>query len=313
MEKVLKKKALGAFLKKLASFGQVYGPVKTDTVRFEPVSHEKQLCLDEHAWFPVKEFLFPQKQVFFRFDGEKIITEDNVKKAVLFGLRKCDLNAFLINDKLFLEGEHKDLFYEQRRNNLLLVGLYCYHELDEFCFCSSMNLQDYHDIMLYDRGSYYQVKAGTPKGEFFIAHLKDTEAFVPPPTTCSLALPTQEIAHLFEHQAWKEGADSCTSCGHCTNLCPTCLCFTISDDVALDGKGERVAEWDSCQYKEFTEVAGGHVFREKRVDRFKHRIYHKIQYFRERFDMSMCTGCGRCIRGCPEKIHWIHLIGKMTQ
>ena len=91
------------------------------------------------------------------------------------------------------------------------------------------------------------------------------------------------------------------------------MCFNVEDDVDLAGGGTRDAEWDSCQFRDFTKVAGGHVFREGRVDRFKHRIYHKLQYFREEFGILMCTGCGRCIRGCPAKIEWNELVNDLDQ
>ena len=174
-----------------------------------------------------------------------------------------------------------------------------------------MDMKDYYDIMLFDRGDYYHLKAVTKKGEKYVNKLKVEEKFDPPKTECKKKLKDKDIRDLFANQVWKKGADRCVSCGHCTNLCPTCMCFTIEDDTNLDGSGERVAHLDSCQFKDFTKVAGGHVFREGRVDRFKHRIYHKLQYYKDTYGTYMCTGCGRCIRGCPEKIDWIELIGEM--
>jgi ferredoxin len=75
-------------------------------------------------------------------------------------------------------------------------------------------------------------------------------------------------------------------------------------------KGKRFKEWDSCQFLNFTMVAGGGVFRKERLARFKHRIYHKLQYFREKFGMDMCTGCGRCIEACPRLIDFTDVINK---
>ena len=99
------------------------------------------------------------------------------------------------------------------------------------------------------------------------------------------------------NDVWEKESEKCLSCGDCTSLCPTCLCFDIKDEVNLDMvSGVRVAQWDSCMFKDFTAVAGGGVARDKRVDRLKHRIFHKLTYFPKKFDgASMCTGCGRCI------------------
>jgi anaerobic sulfite reductase subunit A len=79
------------------------------------------------------------------------------------------------------------------------------------------------------------------------------------------------------------------------------------------GSFEKKRNWASCQLQCFTKVAGGHVFRETRDDRFKHRIYHQVQYFREKHGMNLCTGCGRCIRGCPTRINWVEILNEMEE
>ena len=306
--RILLKSDLDGFLSILSGYGDIFAPIKRDVASFEKIKNADEICFDEHAWFPPKQFLFPERNVMFRFEGEKVSVDYNeIKPTVLFGLRSCDLNGFRVNDKLFVECEYTDPLYKKRRDSLLLVGLYCYNEMDEYCFCDSMELEDYYDIMLIDRGNYYHVKAGSKKGEKFVEKLDKKEDFIPPKTTCKKSLKTKDISSFYKHGDWKKGADMCISCGHCTNLCPTCLCFTIEDDVNMDGSGERTAKLDSCQFKDFTKVTGDHVFRESRLDRFKHRIYHKIDYFKKQFDIYMCTGCGRCIRGCPEKIDWIDI------
>lgn len=315
--KILLKEDLDKFLNILSGYGHVYGPVKNKvdkTVRFEKISSAKQLCLDTHSWFPAKRTFFPQKHVLFTYVNGKLDKHHQAKQTVLFGLRNCDINGFDINDRLFLGLDHKDPVYKERREKTLLVGLYCFNEMDNYCFCSSIDLKECHDIMLYDRGKYYHVKARTPNGKKYVDMLKQEEEFMPEATKCSRKLSAntlKEIAKYFMSNEWKKGSDACLSCGHCTNLCPTCLCFTVNDWTGLDGKGERLAEWDSCQYKDFTRVAGGHIFREARVDRFKHRIYHKLQYFKDEFGRYMCTGCGRCMRGCPAKIDWNKIVNEI--
>ena len=125
----------------------------------------------------------------------------------------------------------------------------------------------------------------------------------------SLKLSTTDIKHLFAETFWESLSDKCISCGACTALCPTCHCFTIKDEVGFDLKtGKRIRIPASCQLRSFTRVAGDFVFRNKRVDRFKHRIYHQLQYFKDRHGVEMCTGCGRCIRACPTKINWVEAI-----
>ena len=216
--RILHKSELDNFLKSLSRYGEIYAPVKTDTVRFQKIKSSSGICFEEHAWFPPKEFFFPQKHTLFKFKKGKLAGEkEKIQPAVLFGLRNCDLNAFLINDKLFLEQEHVDMQYKKRRENLLLVGLYCFREMDEYCFCSSMELQEYFDIMLIDKGSYYHVKYGSEKGKRFTDSLPESEEHIPTPTICTRELRDKNIRHLFEDSMWEEGADQCLSCGRCTN------------------------------------------------------------------------------------------------
>jgi len=63
--------------------------------------------------------------------------------------------------------------------------------------------------------------------------------------------------------------------------------------------------------KSFTRVANDYVFRESREERFKQRIYHQMQYFKERYGIEMCVGCGRCITHCPTNIDWVELLNEM--
>ncbi len=315
---ILRKENLNIFLEILKEYGEIIAPVKDEEwLRMKPIDNADQITWQGISWYTSKKYAFPEKQTIFKFNGTKLEKFSDFPKRVLFGLRLCDLNAFDINDKLFLNQKPANHNYENYRKNLTLIGLWCNTPQDKYCFCDSMELKHYYDLCLYDRGNFFHIKTGSDKGNEILSklNLSQDEDFQKDWPDCEMKLSTKDIKKFFEKdEVWKKGSDDCLSCGDCTTLCPTCLCFDVEDEAEIDLKsGTRFAKWDSCMYKHFTLVAGGHVYRNTRINRFKHRIYHKLQYFPEKYNQFMCTGCGRCIRGCPTKIDWISLINEMNE
>jgi len=94
------------------------------------------------------------------------------------------------------------------------------------------------------------------------------------------------------------------ACTACTNICPTCHCFLLYDQLAGEGaeRFERVKVWDSCLYADYSRMAGvGGVKPNPRAElrsRLENRILHKFQWFPENFGRLACVGCGRCIDAC---------------
>jgi ferredoxin len=106
-----------------------------------------------------------------------------------------------------------------------------------------------------------------------------------------------------EHPVWAERAQLCHSCGSCNLVCPTCYCFDVQDDVGWDlQNGTRSRRWDGCLLSDFALVAGGHNFRHRREQRYRHRYYRKGKYLWDRMGQIACVGCGRCITACTTKI-----------
>ena len=56
-------------------------------------------------------------------------------------MRLCDANAIDILDKLYLDPEYPDPYYKAKRDATTIIGLNCEKEIDEYCFCGSMDLQ----------------------------------------------------------------------------------------------------------------------------------------------------------------------------
>ena len=315
MGKVLEKKRLNEFLRKVSKGKELIAPVKRNTLRFEVVENLSDICLEGRPLFPVKKFFSPAKQDLFKLnaaDKKKPLEEEKIKikPRVIFGGRLCDFNGLLRLDKLFNSKEYQDDYYKAARENTLLLGVNCIPAPSKYCFCESMGLEKYYDLFFHDVGDKYYVEAGSPKGEVLIMNLEDYD-FAMPEIKTDKKLERKDLAQFYDNPAWNVENDKCLSCGKCTAHCTTCLCFDVNDELETDVKhGKRFKEWDSCQFLNFTLVAGGGVFRKERLPRFKHRIYHKLQYFREKFGFDMCTGCGRCIEACPRLIDFTEVINK---
>jgi heterodisulfide reductase subunit C len=112
------------------------------------------------------------------------------------------------------------------------------------------------------------------------------------------------LEKAYHHPIWEEKAELCYSCGSCNQVCPTCYCFDVQDEVNWDLKtGCRYRAWDGCLLQNFATVAGDHNFRKKRADRFRHRLYRKGKYVPSKIGGQIaCVGCGRCVSACTSHI-----------
>jgi len=103
----------------------------------------------------------------------------------------------------------------------------------------------------------------------------------------------------YDDPYWESRSETCLSCGSCVMVCPTCFCFDVHDDAALNlREGERFRQWDGCVLVDFAKVATGENFRHDKASRFRHRIYRKGKYILERYGKVGCVGCGRCATAC---------------
>ena len=62
----------------------------------------------------------------------------------------------------------------------------------------------------------------------------------------------------------------------------------------------------------FTDIAGGHSFRNSKGDRLRFKAMHKVYDFNKRFGYQMCVGCGRCDDNCPQYISFSTTIDKIN-
>ena len=108
----------------------------------------------------------------------------------------------------------------------------------------------------------------------------------------------------FRDPLWEKLGNACLACGSCTMVCPTCNCYNILDSPLLNKDSSDIIRcWDACTLENYSEVAGGENFREKRSDRLKLWYTHKLQAFISKYGKPACVGCGRCLVTCPVDIN----------
>jgi len=315
INKQIKKSDLNKFIEQLNDKYEVYGPFsKGKTVLFDKIDSFDQLELSKTTDYPAKKFFLPNNQELLKYKLNKAEFDVDETKRVLF-LRPCDANAIAILDKVFLN-EYSDPFYKARRKNTLLFVIECTSP-GKNCFCKSLGTDKTHnyDLLFVDKDNKYVVSIGTDQGRLLTENSLFEGVMIEGQNqiTCNktLRIPLDMEKH-FNNKEWERVANICLFCGACNSVCPTCFCFDIQDVPNIDLKsGKRVREWEHCKLKDFSRVAGNHVFRDDRDKRFKHFIYHKLAYFKEKFGKQLCVGCGRCISVCPKDIDMVEIVNDL--
>ncbi len=277
-----------------------------------------------------KKFLFPNWEKLFRFRlGGRVLLEPEraATPRVIFGMHPCDLHAVRVLDDCLFDGE-ADSAYRAKREVTLLIGVDCVP--DEHCFCTSMGtdrVAEGFDLFFHRVAGGYLVQTGSRRGERLLHRYAATVArrsSEPPlplqakPISHRLDFAFEDLAPLMErvydHPVWEELGRRCLGCGACTMLCPSCYCFNVEDRLDLDlAGGERLRTWDSCQFDQFTKVAGGDEFRGNQADRQRHRFFRKYKYLWDKYQRTACVGCGRCSRECLSRIDPVAVLNRLHQ
>jgi ferredoxin len=341
MEKILLKKALPQWVKKLQAY-KIYAPIKDEDIwTYEAVNTPEDIDLEflTTALSP-KKIIFPQREVYFEFEKDdnddpnikQTIPEDD--PTIVFGVRPCDAKAITLTDLVF-GGDFEDVYYWKRRNQTYLIGLGCNTPPRSNCFCLSVDgsphSKDGLDILLTDQGDKYFVQSLTKNGNKLLNLAKNL--FTQPSAAnkkefqkikaesekkikrqiINLNIVPPKLKRMWDSPFWDEEAMSCLRCGICTYMCPTCHCFDINDEVHSSAPltGKRIRTWDTCQFPDFTMHSSGHNPRPDKASRLRQRIMHKFQYFVETYKNYQCTGCGRCVTKCPVSIDIIEVLEKV--
>ena len=319
----------------LVNFGEVWSPVlKSKRYSYEKIEDPKDLVFHEECIrtiLPVKKFLMPPDFNILSFTPQQfIINNEEIPTKVVVNVPACEIHAVNILTK-FYTTDYVDNYYMKRREKLIIIGKSGIP--DEHCFCHKTNtsiVEEGYDLFLFDLGDYYLVWVGSEIGDdivrkgsnIFDENLpKDvSQKFVEFRKQKNISYknnPDMEVVTdlmelMYDAEFWNEFGEKCLSCGQCTMVCPTCTCFNTIDDLELNKEqGSRRRYWDSCQFKDYSLVAGQHNFREGKAERLKLWYTHKLKAFIGHFGSPSCVGCGRCIVTCPVDINVPNIVEKL--
>jgi len=309
----------------------------------------------------LKSFIYPLR--------EKVSPDQpsSAKKNIILGVKACDLKALSVLDKIFLDPDFPDSFYQERRKNTILISDDC-TEPRESCFCTLLGSSPFPEgnfdlnLSFLDKGILVEV--GSKKGKDLLEEYKilpltnhaDFSRNLESPslhlTHSQISLRPAEENHLkmrqerrekvieklkeinkdfkfpqdpltlvkgkYDSPVWSEVSEDCVGCAACTNICPACHCFLLSELSTLNSelsttKFEKLRNWDSCQYTGFARVAAGANPRKKLMERFRNRFYCKLEHKPQNFKLLACTGCGRCIEACQGKIDIREVLTKLAR
>jgi len=342
---LLKKDHLKPFLRKLAKDYRLVAPILNrhgDTM-FNPISDldREELDLENQSQNSIKPFFFPQTEAIcdYRVDspGEYRFCETELQRepTIFFGVRPCDLAGLLYMDVIFLR-DAKDPFYLRRREVSVLIGLNCNRPFAN-CFCNATKNGPHQefgfDLQLTDLGESFLVEVDRARGEelvnrwrqfFTPAESRDSQAQYQALLEARSSFPRQihvdqAIMRLREGEIdpkiWEFLSRRCQDCAGCAYVCPTCTCFTITDQPESATTGRRIRSWDACTFSGFTRMTGGHNPVRRETGAIRQRFLHKLLYDVEKHGRPSCVGCGRCVGICfggTDIVRFINLVGQET-
>lgn len=334
--------ALLGWLKKLAGSHRVLAPRQEGpSVVFRTQSLEDLGALADatpllrRATASPKELALPRCETLVEYSASKDADKpaqltlelkapiQEAEPVILFGGRPCDARGFVVLDRPYTQGKFKDPYYMARRAAMTVITQACAAP-QTGCFCrwvdSSPADAEGSDIVFtaINEGETagFVLQAFTDKGRELLdasgldtakvtqdaldaAHKAVTDAM---PASVLDAIPAKVAARFADEAFWDKQTVKCLSCGACTYLCPTCQCFSITDEGS-SLKGRRLRSWDSCMSPLFTLETSGHNPRSSKGKRMRNRISHKFSYYPETYDGNYsCVGCGRCVVSCPASV-----------
>ncbi len=337
------KTGLQKFYEEIIGKFETYAPVeKFGKYDYKRVSKLNECDPDSplEKTMSVKPLFFPKTSKIMKFlednSGTTVSETDEDPLAgqrVILGVKHCDARGLQVLDKVY-NWDYIDTDYQKRRENTVIISTRC-DKAGTQCFCTSLDYDvensDAHDVRIVNglNGKIY-IQAVTEKGEGFVKenisqqsavgsqqsldeikkHYQSFEASFRLKMNYSEV--NAKLQKLFDSPEFETVSLNCIGCNTCAFICPTCHCFKISDEKIKD-TGVRYKSYDSCNNGYFTLMAGGHNPRPVKYRRWRQRAMHKFVYYKERFGMNLCVGCGHCAISCPVNISIFDVVNQVAK
>ena len=254
---------------RLAEEYSVYFPaIVEDRVHFQKYEPRRQSAETTSApvWAlerirpvePIKAFLFSPRETVARFPGREGLP-DKHRKQVIIGAKSCDMMPLQVLQKLFLERDHVDPFYQQRRADTIIISADC-PTPESTCFCNLLGLAPYvdagSDISMTALEDGYLVQPMSAIGnELVFGRDKPFRPASDDEVETRDRLRRQAVAQLKEQNPqawrkdlpdaieqrrdekfWREAGKDCVECFGCLMTCPTCFCYLLYDQATTEGR-----------------------------------------------------------------------------
>jgi len=223
------------FLRELQKEYRIFAPKRfekqgrysdTDVIRYDEINSITEIVTDEKTTYSPKEVILPITQPIMYFTEDEFRESKSSDKKILIFMRPCDINARVVQDRIFAgngrEDLREDFYYKRVRERVKFVMMECRSGWDT-CFCVSMgtnrasgyaaavrfekdgillDVQD-NDLLGYLKGA--SEAAFTPE---FVSE-NETKVELP-------IIPDKDALNAIKvHPMWKEYDSRCIGCGAC--------------------------------------------------------------------------------------------------
>ena len=292
----------------------------TDIVRYGEINSVEEIEFQKKSDFSYKEVILPITETLFYFTEDEYSETKVDNKGIVVFLRSCDLHSVKRIDEMYLRNGAVDPYYKRLRDKVKFILIGCEKSFDN-CFCVSMETNKNDNYDAYIKINEDEVMFDVRDEEILTLlnniekQEKEIKVDFVSENDVKVSIPENLGLQIIDSSVWDEYSKRCIACGRCNFVCPTCTCFTMQDIFYTDNEdaGERRRVWASCQVNGYTEMAGGHGYRNDKGQRMRFKVMHKVHDYKKRFGYHMCVGCGRCDDICPEYISFSNCVNKLRK